>query len=79
MLLADVQFSLPCHLPTCNFPTVPAGQTYNTSSTFELLGASQPDVVVLLGDLSYADLYYSNQTDSSWQFVPSTTPSTQQL
>ena len=55
------------------------GQTYNTSTTFELLAASQPDVIAVLGDLSYADLYFSNQTDSSWQFVPSTSPSTQQL
>jgi hypothetical protein len=33
---------------------VVAGQTYNTSLTLEHLAASRPDVVLFVGDLSYA-------------------------
>ncbi|EFN53514.1 hypothetical protein CHLNCDRAFT_58566 [Chlorella variabilis] len=53
------------------------GQTHNTSTTLQHLAASQPDVVLVLGDLSYADLYFSNDTSNAWSF-PSP-PSTQQL
>lgn len=44
----------------------PAGQTWNTSETLEQLAANEPDLVLVLGDLVYADLYKSNQTDSNW-------------
>ncbi|PSC73849.1 purple acid phosphatase 15-like [Micractinium conductrix] len=53
------------------------GQTHNTSTTLEHLAASQPDVVLVLGDLSYADLYRSNDTSSNWGFL--TPRSSQQL
>ncbi|PRW60148.1 Purple acid phosphatase 15 [Chlorella sorokiniana] len=53
------------------------GQTYNTSRTLRQLADSKPDVVFVLGDLSYADLYYSNQTDGKWSYPA--VPTSQQL
>lgn len=53
------------------------GQTYNTSRVLQQLADSKPDVVVMLGDLSYADLYFPNQTDANWSFA--SPPATQQL
>ena len=35
-------------------PVLPAGQTYVSQTVFERLAASNPDVVLLMGDLAYA-------------------------
>uniref|UniRef100_A0A0E0P3W8 Purple acid phosphatase n=2 Tax=Oryza rufipogon TaxID=4529 RepID=A0A0E0P3W8_ORYRU len=38
------------------------GLTYNTTSTVEHMVSNQPDLVLLLGDVSYANLYLTNGT-----------------
>ncbi|KAK4752446.1 hypothetical protein SAY87_021244 [Trapa incisa] len=38
------------------------GLTYNTSSTVDHLLANHPDLVLLIGDVTYADLYLTNGT-----------------
>ncbi|KAM7261326.1 hypothetical protein ACFE04_008693 [Oxalis oulophora] len=40
------------------------GLTYNTTSTVDHMLANHPDLVLLIGDLSYADLYLMNGTAS---------------
>lgn len=40
------------------------GLTYNTSSTVNHLLANHPDLVLLVGDVSYANLYLTNGTSS---------------
>ncbi|GLT97776.1 hypothetical protein SLE2022_153250 [Rubroshorea leprosula] len=40
------------------------GLTYNTSTTFNHLISNHPDLVLLVGGLSYADLYLTNGTQS---------------
>ncbi|KAL5542625.1 hypothetical protein UlMin_010335 [Ulmus minor] len=40
------------------------GLTYNTTSTIEHLTSNHPDLVLLLGGVSYADLYLTNGTGS---------------
>lgn len=77
-LITSVPHTCPPATPMHQLSPAPlAGQTHNTSTTLQHLAASQPDVVLVLGDLSYADLYFSNDTSNAWSF-PSP-PSTQQL
>lgn len=38
------------------------GLTYNTSTTIAHMLSNHPDLVLLIGDLSYADLYFTNGT-----------------
>ncbi|KAJ8755529.1 hypothetical protein K2173_019327 [Erythroxylum novogranatense] len=38
------------------------GLTYNTTSTIDHMVRNNPDVIVMLGDVTYADLYLSNGT-----------------
>ncbi|XP_008794938.3 purple acid phosphatase 15-like [Phoenix dactylifera] len=40
------------------------GLTYNTTSTVDHMRSNKPDLVVLVGDVSYADLYLTNGTGS---------------
>ncbi|KAJ3671903.1 hypothetical protein LUZ60_007982 [Juncus effusus] len=40
------------------------GLTYNSTSTIEHMRSNEPDLVVLVGDVSYANLYLSNGTGS---------------
>ncbi|CAB4261459.1 unnamed protein product [Prunus armeniaca] len=40
------------------------GLTYNTTSTVDHLLANRPDLLLLVGDVSYADLYLTNGTGS---------------
>nr|ACR23328.1 purple acid phosphatase isoform b1 [Triticum aestivum] len=51
------------------------GLTYNTTSTVEHMASNQPDLVLLLGDVSYANLYLTNGTGTdcySCSFAKST-------
>ncbi|KAH9680769.1 Purple acid phosphatase 15 [Citrus sinensis] len=41
------------------------GLTYNTTTTVAHLMSNHPDLLLLIGDLSYADLYLTNGTKSS--------------
>jgi len=41
------------------------GLTYNSTSTFDHLLLNDPDLWLLLGDLSYANLYITNGTGAS--------------
>ncbi|BFI25732.1 acid phosphatase type 7 [Marchantia polymorpha subsp. ruderalis] len=41
------------------------GLTYNSTSTFDHLVQNRPDLVLMVGDLTYADLYVTNGTGSS--------------
>lgn len=52
-----------------NYPTRIAvigdlGLTYNSTSTIDHLRQNNPDLVLLVGDLSYANLYITNGTGS---------------
>lgn len=38
------------------------GLTYNTTSTVEHMVSNQPDLVLLVGDVTYANLYLTNGT-----------------
>ncbi|XP_072950417.1 purple acid phosphatase 15-like isoform X1 [Typha angustifolia] len=38
------------------------GLTYNTTSTVDHMRSNKPDLIVLIGDVSYADLYLTNGT-----------------
>lgn len=40
------------------------GLTYNSSSTINHLKRNKPDLVLMVGDLSYANLYLTNGTSS---------------
>nr|CAD1820248.1 unnamed protein product [Ananas comosus var. bracteatus] len=40
------------------------GLTYNTTSTIDHMRSNKPDLVFLIGDVSYADLYLTNGTGS---------------
>lgn len=40
------------------------GLTYNTTATVEHLTLNQPDLLLLVGDVSYANLYLTNGTGS---------------
>ncbi|OAY80435.1 Purple acid phosphatase 15 [Ananas comosus] len=40
------------------------GLTYNTTSTVDHMISNQPDLIVLVGDVSYANLYLTNGTGS---------------
>ncbi|KAL0403799.1 UNVERIFIED_CONTAM: Purple acid phosphatase 15 [Sesamum radiatum] len=40
------------------------GLTYNSSSTIEHVTSNKPDLVLMVGDLSYANLYLTNGTSS---------------
>lgn len=41
------------------------GLTYNTTSTIDHLRSNKPDMVLLVGDVSYANLYLTNGTGSA--------------
>ncbi|XP_047179809.1 purple acid phosphatase 15-like isoform X3 [Vigna umbellata] len=38
------------------------GLTYNTTSTFDHITSNHPDLILLVGDVTYADLYLTNGT-----------------
>lgn len=40
------------------------GLTYNTTSTVEHMRSNNPDLILLVGDVSYANLYLTNGTGS---------------
>ena len=62
-------------MPKMEYPfiiavTADLGQTYNSSTTLDRMLASQPDISVLVGDLSYADAYWANGTYYTWTPAP---------
>lgn len=51
------------------------GLTYNTTSTIDHMASNQPDLILLIGDVSYANLYLTNGTGAdcySCSFAKST-------
>lgn len=40
------------------------GLTYNTTSTIDHMSSNEPDLIVLVGDVTYANLYLTNGTGS---------------
>lgn len=68
--MSDVFYfrTMPPSSPT-NYPRRVAvvgdlGLTYNTSTTFSHLLSNHPDLLVLVGGISYADMYLTNGTGS---------------
>ena len=41
------------------------GLTYNSTSTFDHMTENNPDLVLMIGDLSYANLYITNGTGTN--------------
>ena len=50
--------------------TADLGQTANSSTTLDRLMAANPDVAILVGDLSYADAHWANGSYYFWNSVP---------
>ncbi|KAF5752492.1 purple acid phosphatase superfamily protein [Tripterygium wilfordii] len=69
-LMSDIHYfrTMPVSSPR-NYPSRIAvvgglGLTYNTTSTFSHLMSTHPDLILLVGGVSYADLYFTNGTAS---------------
>lgn len=55
----------PASFPTSIAVIGDLGLTYNSTSTFDHLVQNNPDLVLMVGDMVYADLYVTNGTGSS--------------
>lgn len=69
-VMSDIFYfrTMPVSSPT-NYPRTIAvvgdlGLTYNTSTTFSHLLSNHPDLLVLVGGVSYADIYLTDGTSS---------------